>query len=87
MESIRPKEKRRTEEHIALRNGDRHEKNEQNLAVCISFNKPNEALEAHQYPLPVQEDLFAKPNRGKEFAKLDLSEAYLYIPVAEECRQ
>ncbi|VDO70879.1 unnamed protein product [Schistosoma curassoni] len=31
MESSRPKEKRKTEEHITLENGDRHEKNEQKL--------------------------------------------------------
>ncbi|VDP73438.1 unnamed protein product [Schistosoma curassoni] len=31
MESSRPKEKRKTEEHITPENGDRHEKNEQEL--------------------------------------------------------
>ncbi|VDO92807.1 unnamed protein product [Schistosoma margrebowiei] len=31
MESSRPKEKRKTKEHITLGNGDRHEKNEQEL--------------------------------------------------------
>ncbi|VDP09246.1 unnamed protein product [Schistosoma mattheei] len=31
MESSRPKEKRKTKEHIKPRNGDRHEKNEQEL--------------------------------------------------------
>ncbi|VDO48839.1 unnamed protein product [Schistosoma margrebowiei] len=31
MESLMPKEKRKTREHITLRNGDRHEKNEQTL--------------------------------------------------------
>ncbi|VDP26282.1 unnamed protein product [Schistosoma curassoni] len=31
MESSRPKEKRTTREHITSRNGDRHEKNEQQL--------------------------------------------------------
>ncbi|VDO63840.1 unnamed protein product [Schistosoma margrebowiei] len=33
MESSRPKEKRETKEHITLRNGDRHEKNEQQLNI------------------------------------------------------
>ncbi|VDO67190.1 unnamed protein product [Schistosoma margrebowiei] len=32
MESSRPKEKRKTKEHITPRNGNRHEKNEQELA-------------------------------------------------------
>ncbi|VDO51313.1 unnamed protein product [Schistosoma margrebowiei] len=31
LESLRPKEKRKTREHITTRNGDRHEKNEQQL--------------------------------------------------------
>ncbi|VDP70659.1 unnamed protein product [Schistosoma curassoni] len=31
MESLRPKEERKTKEHITLRNGNRHEKNEQEL--------------------------------------------------------
>ncbi|VDP44582.1 unnamed protein product [Schistosoma curassoni] len=31
MESSRPKEKKKTEEHVTLGNGDRHEKNEQEL--------------------------------------------------------
>ncbi|VDO90536.1 unnamed protein product [Schistosoma margrebowiei] len=31
MESSRPKEKRKTKEHITRGNGDRHEKNEQEL--------------------------------------------------------
>ncbi|VDP08013.1 unnamed protein product [Schistosoma mattheei] len=33
MESSRPKEKRKTKEHITPRNGNRHEKNEQELDV------------------------------------------------------
>ncbi|VDM00068.1 unnamed protein product [Schistocephalus solidus] len=44
-------------------------------------------LDAHHYPLPVPEDLFAKQNGRNCFAKLDLSEAYLQIEVAEESRE
>ncbi|CAH8672200.1 unnamed protein product [Schistosoma rodhaini] len=58
-----------------------------NIRLCADYSTGlNDALEAHQYPLPVPEDLFAKLNGGKYFAKLDLSEAYLQIPVAEECK-
>lgn len=46
----------------------------------------NKALETHQYPLPLPEDLFAKLNGGKLSAKLDLSEAYFQIPFANECK-
>ncbi|KAK4470026.1 hypothetical protein MN116_000056, partial [Schistosoma mekongi] len=59
-----------------------------NIRLCADYSTGlNEALEAHQYPLPLPEDLFAKLNGGRYFAKLDLSDAYLQIPVAEECKQ
>ncbi|CAH8585986.1 unnamed protein product [Schistosoma intercalatum] len=55
------------------------------VRLCADYSTGlNEALETHQYPLPLPEDLFAKLNGGKLFAKLDLSEAYLQIPVADE---
>ncbi|KAK4474327.1 hypothetical protein MN116_000411, partial [Schistosoma mekongi] len=58
-----------------------------NVRLCADYSTGlNEALEAHQYPLPLPEDLFAKLNGGKLFAKLDLSDAYLQIPVADECK-
>ncbi|CAH8528395.1 unnamed protein product [Schistosoma rodhaini] len=57
------------------------------IRLCADYSTGlNEALETHQYPLPLSEDLFAKLNGGKLFAKLDLSEAYLQIPVADECK-
>ncbi|CAH8515513.1 unnamed protein product [Schistosoma bovis] len=57
------------------------------IRLCADYSTGlNEALEDHQYPLPVPEDLFAKLNGGKYFAKLDLSDAYLQIPVADECK-
>ncbi|CAH8637872.1 unnamed protein product [Schistosoma rodhaini] len=57
------------------------------IRLCADYSTGlNEALETHQYPLPLPEDLFAKLNGGKLFAKLDLSEAYLQIPVADECK-
>ncbi|KAH9585992.1 hypothetical protein MS3_00007063 [Schistosoma haematobium] len=57
------------------------------VRLCADYSTGlNEALETHQYPLPLPEDLFAKLNGGKLFAKLDLSEAYLQIPVADESK-
>ena len=35
--------------------------------------------------LPNQEDIFTKLCGGQAFSKLDLSEAYLLIPVDKEC--
>ena len=44
----------------------------------------NTALKDCHYPLPSPEDIFAKINSGKFFSKIDLSEAYLQIPVEEK---
>ena len=41
----------------------------------------NPDLEINQYPLPHPEILFAALNGGAQFTKLDLSEAYLQIPL------
>ena len=43
----------------------------------------NPHLEINQYPLPYPELLFATLNGGEQFTKLDLSEAYLQIPLGE----
>ena len=42
-------------------------------------------LETYNYLLPSPKDVFIKLSGGKVFSKLDLSEAYLQIPVNEEC--
>ena len=43
----------------------------------------NAALKGYHYPLPSPEEVFNKLNGGKVFSKIDLSEAYLQIPVEE----
>ncbi|KAH9596036.1 Spectrin alpha chain, non-erythrocytic 1, variant 2 [Schistosoma haematobium] len=55
--------------------------------MCRLLNGLNEALETHQYPLPLPEDLFAKLSGGELFTKLNLSEAYLQILVPDECKK
>ncbi|CAH8614326.1 unnamed protein product [Dicrocoelium dendriticum] len=58
------------------------------VRVCADFSTGlNAALDDHQYPLPVPEDIFAKLNGGKYFAKLDLSDAYLQVDVDEVSRE
>ena len=39
------------------------------------------------YPLPTAEETFTNLNGGRIFSKLDLSEAYLQIPVEEKCAE
>ncbi len=43
----------------------------------------NQALDVEEYPLPTPEELFSTLSGGKVFSKLDLSQAYLQIPVDE----
>ena len=58
------------------------------IRLCADFSTGlNAALAPYQYPLPAPEDLFAKLNGGRYFAKLDLTEAYLQIPVTTESRE
>ena len=52
--------------------------------VCSDFSTGlNAALKDYYYPLPTPEEVFNKLNGGKVFSKIDLSEAYLQIPVEE----
>ena len=52
--------------------------------VCADFSTGlNAALKDYHYSLPSPEEVFNKLNRGKVFSKIDLSEAYLQIPVEE----
>ncbi|VDN28242.1 unnamed protein product [Dibothriocephalus latus] len=46
----------------------------------------NAALDRHQYPLIVPEDIFARLNGGTCSAKLNLSDAYLQIEVNKGSR-
>ena len=43
----------------------------------------NQALAVDEYPLPTPEELFSTLAGGKVFSKLDLSQAYLQVPVDE----
>ena len=47
----------------------------------------NDCLKEINYPLPTAEDIFANLNGRGIFSKLDLSEAYLQIPVEERCAE
>ena len=58
------------------------------IRICADFSTGlNAALQQHHYPLPAPDDLFTTLNGGNYFAKLDLAEAYLQIPVAPESRE
>ena len=59
-------------------------KKSKEIRVCADFSTGlNVALKDYHYPLPSPEAVFDKLNGGKVFSKIDLSEAYLQIPVEE----
>ena len=62
-------------------------KKSKDIRVCADFlTGLNAALKDHHYPLPSHEEVFTKLNGGKIFSKIDLSEAYLQIPVEESSK-
>ena len=57
------------------------------IRVCGDFKVTiNQCAETKSYPLPTTEDIFAHLAGGRVFSKLDLSQAYLQLPVDEECK-
>ena len=59
-------------------------KKSKEIRVCADFSTGlNAVLIDYHYPLPSPEDVFTKLNGGKILSKVDLSDAYLQIPVEE----
>ena len=61
-----------------------YKKKSKEIQVCADFSTGlNAALKDYHYPLLSPVEVFNKLNGGKVFSKIDLSEAYLQIPVEE----
>ena len=59
-------------------------KKSKEISVCADFSTGlNAVLIDYHYPHPSPEEVFTKLNGGKIFSKVDLSDAYLQIPVEE----
>ena len=59
-------------------------KKSKEIRICADFSTGlNAILKDFDYLLPCPEDTFAKLNGGKFFSKIDLSDAYLQVPVEE----
>ena len=55
------------------------------IRVCADFSTGlNAALKDFNYPLPNPSEVFTKLNQGVYFSKIDLSDAYLQIPMEED---
>ena len=58
----------------------------QSVRICGDFKQTvNEVTKLDRYPIPHIEDLFSKL-AGGPFTKLDLSQAYLQVPLEEESK-
>ena len=56
--------------------------------ICRDYKVTvNQVLMVEEYPLPTPEVLFSTLAEGKLFSKLDLSQAYLQLPVNAESKQ
>jgi hypothetical protein len=56
--------------------------------LCVDYSTGlNDALQLHQHPLPVPENIFATLNVGQVFSQIDLSDAYLQVELDVESKQ
>ena len=52
--------------------------------ICVDYRKLNKVTISDPEPMKTSEDLFQQLGKSKFFSKIDLSEGYWQIPVAEE---
>ena len=58
------------------------------VRICGDFKQTiNKVAKLDRYPIRRVQDLFAKIGGGKTFTKLDLSQAYLQVPLDEESKK
>ncbi|XP_053698542.1 uncharacterized protein K02A2.6-like [Sabethes cyaneus] len=58
------------------------------VRVCADYSTGlNSAIQPNQHPLPLPEEIFAKLSGSIVFSHIDLSDAYLQIPVEKDSRQ
>ena len=63
-------------------------KSDGNVRVCGDYKlTANKVSNTEMYPLPKIEEIFASLSGGQTFSKLDLSHAYLQVPLAEESQK
>ena len=56
--------------------------------ICGDFKVTlNPVMSVDQYPLPKPQDLYAKLSGGKKFTTLDLSQAFLQLPLDEQSQK
>ncbi|XP_058170027.1 uncharacterized protein K02A2.6-like [Anopheles ziemanni] len=57
------------------------------IRICGDYSTGlNSALQSHEYPLPLPEDIFATLAQCQFFSKIDLSDAFLQVEINEQYR-
>ena len=63
-------------------------KSDGGVRICGAYKiTVNRAAKLERYPIPRIEELFASLSGGKTFSKLDLSHAYLQVPLDEQSQK
>ena len=63
-------------------------KNDSTVRVCGDYKLTvNKVSKTNMYPTPKIEELFTSLSGDQTFSKLDLSHAYLQVPLAEESQK
>ena len=63
-------------------------KKNRKFRICGDYKvNVNQVLDVNQYPLPTPDQLFATLAGGTKFTTLDLSQAYMQLPLEEESKQ
>ena len=58
------------------------------VQICGDFKQTvNPVLQIDKYPIPNIDDLYSKVSGGRYFMRLDLSDAYLQVPLDEESQK
>eukprot|EP00795_Rhopilema_esculentum_P003255 gene3255-biopygen1481 len=61
-------------------------KKDGSVRICVDMRMANQAIDRVRYPIPTVNDISLELNGSKYFTKLDLSQAYHQLPLAEESR-
>lgn len=58
------------------------------LRICADYSTGlNDCLQPHEYPIPTPDELFSQLSSCHIFSTIDLSNAYLQIPVDDDAKQ
>ncbi|XP_049292703.1 uncharacterized protein K02A2.6-like [Anopheles funestus] len=58
------------------------------IRICGEYStRLNNALQHHQYPFPLPEEIFSTLANSSMFSQIDLTDAFLQVEVEQECRE